>query len=90
MPFQFRQKRRGKSVIALHELRRILRTVDAGKVKDKIALLAPFPKQGRIGVNIVLIHFYVRIDAEGAILALRNIFQRRAQITAKEALCSGN
>ena len=51
----------GETEVALHELLRILRTVDTGKVEDESAVLTPSVQLLGSGINVVFIDGFDRL-----------------------------
>lgn len=76
---------RGKSEIALHKLRVILRAVYACKIKHKVRPFAKAVKQVPFGINIILKNFFY-FNIPRSVLIIADIFQRRAKIFPDKAL----
>ena len=75
---------RGKSEIALHKLRVVLRAVYARKIKHKVRLFAKAVKQVLFGIDIVFKNFFY-FNIPRSVLIIADIFQRRAKIFTDKA-----
>ena len=75
---------RGKSEIALHKLRVVLRAVYACKIKHKVRLFAKAVKQVLFGIDIVFKNFFY-FNIPRSVLIIADIFQRRAKIFTDKA-----
>ena len=74
----------GKAKVAFHELLRILRTIDTGKIEDKVAVTTPCIKLFGRGVDVVLINGINLQVAIPACLAFLNIIELGAEVFAYE------
>ncbi len=90
MLFQSVQKVRGKAEVALHEVLRLLRTVDSRQVEDEIAVCAEAVQLLRRIVKIVLVDLLDPEIGTGAIFVVPDIFQIIAEGGSHHALCAGD
>lgn len=75
----------GETEVALHELVIVLGAVDASKVEDEVALLAPCVELVGGGVKVVLEDFLDRQVAVATGLAVFDVIELGAKVLADEA-----
>ena len=79
----------GETEVALHELLRILRTVDTGKVEDEGAVLTPSVQLLGSGINVVFIDGFDRLrEVVPLCLAFLYVIKLSTEILTYEPLCS--
>ena len=76
MLFQSIEQNRREAEIALHKFGTVLRTVNTGKIKNKIGIFTRPLKLVRGGINIVKIYCVNFQPGARSVLAVPNIFKR--------------
>ena len=79
-----------KPEVSFHELLRVFRTVDSGKVENEVTFPAPLLQLFRCGVQVVFIDFFYVKVAVAAGLAVFYVAELGAQVPSYKTLCSCN
>ena len=81
----------GETEVALHELFRILRTVDTGKVENEGAVLTPAVEFLGSGIDVVFIDGFDRLrEIVPLSLAITDVLELSTQVSSYKTFGSGN